>query len=105
MTMALTDDPRERLVALGNELLDAIYKEQLVTEKISFIEEVMNLPEGGPQELAIDKLVEQHGVANLTLMTVEGMAVTLRRQQKLKEYTSLRSTIQAMEKDRVSPHD
>jgi len=79
-------DPRERLVTVGNQLLDAIYEldetQAVVTE--------MNAVKDDKEKLAA--LVTESGVEVL----IRHLTVQARRDTALREYVTIRQTIEAL---------
>jgi SAM-dependent MidA family methyltransferase len=100
--MAINTDPRERLIQLGNELLDAIYHEEEVIAQTAFIEKVMRLPEAEQSE-ALDKLIAEYGMGHIFAVSLHSMIATQQREKLVEQYVSMRSTIEAMEKRAAEP--
>lgn len=82
-------DPREKLLQLGAQLLDATYATNQDTEKRKRLEQAKN----GPKEV-LDEAIEQAGGITYLLAALER---ALKVDQLRAEYCLMRSTIEAME--------
>lgn len=86
--MTGTTDPRERLVTLGNQIVEAAY--QLYVENDRYLELKRAL---GDHE-RLGRLMEAGGAEFM----VRWLTLTSERDAALREYTAVRQTIEAMSK-------
>lgn len=81
-------DPRERLMIIGNRLLDLVYKLDATAAAVKPMQEAKN------DSAALDVLMKEEGSVDVLIRHI---TVCLERDSALKEYILLRQTIEAME--------
>ncbi len=99
--MALTDDPRERLVVLGNELLDVIYEEEVMRDAVSAVDEIRDLPV--EQQLpALEAYMTKKGLTKGDMLAtgIQLIITAQHRNDKIDEYAKLRATIEKLDEPR-----
>ena len=96
-------DPRERLLALGNELLDLAYQEHEIRPRMLKLQKLTSMVNDESDIDSVSQDVKDMfggNGADAIVFAIEAVALSDKRQQKLEQYCMLRSTIEAMEQPR-----
>jgi hypothetical protein len=81
----MTDDPKERVIQLGNELLTVIYQSSVIQPQLAEYSEKMQ-----PQNLAYLQAAE---VAEALACMGEAVSLASRQMRLTEEYVELRKTL------------
>lgn len=90
-------DPHEKLVIVGNQLLQVIHEQQQDSECIAAMHDAAF---SDPRRFMV--LVDAHGGPDYLIAALNRIA---RRDSLIREYTTLRQTIESDEAARVTPRD
>ena len=88
----MVTDPRERLVQVGNALLDTIYQEEALDEYRDRLIAAASMPEGDERLEEAKALLTGDGLEK----SVNPLTIQSKRRELTREYVTIRQTIEAL---------